>query len=416
MPGGLDLENMTDTWDERRPATGSSANRTGVRQGILPASPPLAWTILAIVACMAALSLYIGVSEALVTGTDFQWSGARLIGQHLDPWKIMLSGDPSHLIRPGQTPNYLHELYIFLLPVGYLSLSKALAVWCIVNLLMLGCTLRLVTRMFAMGRMHSILLTLLVLSSTPFRMTMSNGQHGIFILLMMTLFFYLRESGARGIFLGISYSKYSFSPLLVFFLLFKRRFKTLLVSTLAPGVGLFLVWLLIHGNLRTLALEPFKLSRYGVGLGYGDVMTPIEMALRSAGSSPQLAYQIPTLVGMLAAVIAAFLLARAKGLNERAHFALILPLTLLCFKHLLYDYVVMLVPMALVLMARRSVARTVALLGILYFWFGSTFINRIESELHVGTVVCNSIVLLVTVLFLARVAATSSIPMAGSTE
>ena len=402
---------MVDTHIHPQPVRASGDNRD-IRDGVLPASPALAWAIIAILACMAALSLYVGVREALVTGIDFQWSGARLIGQHLDPWKIMIDGDPNHLIRPGQTPNYLHELYVFLLPTGYMTLSKALAVWCVVNLILLSGTLWLVTRMFEIDRMHSILLTLLVFSSTPFRMTMSNGQHGIFILFMMTLVFYFGKPAARGFFLGVSYSKYSFSPLLVFFLILKRRFKTLLMSAIAPAIGLFVVWRLIGGNLLTLALEPLRLSRYGVGLGYADIMTPIEMTLRGAGYSAQLAYLIPTIVGMVAAIIAAIVLARTRQLSEKAQFALILLLTLFCFKHLLYDFVVMLVPLALVLTAAKSTARTIALIGILYFWFGSTIVNRLESDLHVITVVCNGLILLTITFACAKIA--TAVPEAAT--
>jgi Glycosyltransferase family 87 len=396
---------MADPQSDRQPVTGFSSNDNRTVQGVLPASPTLAWAIIAIVACMAALSLYVGVREALVTGIDFQWSGAHLVGEHIDPWKTMINGDPNHLIRPGQTPNYLQELYVILLPEGYLPLPKALAVWCGVNLLLLSATLWLVIRMFGLNRMHSILLFLLTLSSTPFRMTMSNGQHGIFILFLMTLVFYLRAPTARGFFLGVSYCKYSFSPLLVFFLILKRRFVMLAMSAIAPAIGLLVVWRMLGGNLHTLALEPFRLSRYGVGLGYADIMTPIEMTLRNAGYSAQLAYLIPTIVGMLAAVVAAVVLSRTQRLSEKAQFAVILLLTLFCFKHLLYDFVVMLVPLAIVLIAGKSAARTVALIGILYFWFGSTIVNRLESELHVITVVCNGILLLVTTMAVAKTAA-----------
>jgi Glycosyltransferase family 87 len=394
---------MSDLQHNADPVTESSTHNSRTPQGVLPQRAALAWAVLAIVGCMAAISLYVGVREALVTGTDFQWSGARLIGQHIDPWKTMMEGDPNHQIRPGQTPNYLHELYMFLLPVGYLSLSKALAVWCAVNLLLLSATLWCVIRMFHMDRMHAILLALLVLSSTPLRMTLSNGQHGLFILLMLTLVFYLRAPAARGIFLGISYSKYSFSPLLVFFLILKKRFLMLIMSAVVPAVGLFVVWRMLHGsNLLTLATEPLKLSRYGVGLGFADIMTPIEMTLKNAGYSAQLAYVIPTAVGMLAAVISAVTLARMKNLSENAQYALILLLTLFCFKHLLYDFVVMLAPLAIVLTAGKSAARTIALIGILYFWFGGTIVGRLESELHVVTVICNGIVLLITTLSVAR--------------
>lgn len=374
------------------------------RHSFLPASARLATTILAALGVIGMLSLAVAVREAFKTGIDFQWSGARLVGQHIDPWKVFLDGDPQHWIIMGQIPNYLHELYILLLPIGMLSLPRALMVWCFINLAMVAAILLLTVRMFGLDRRHALLLTSLVLASTPFRMTLSNGQHGYLILLLLTLFFSVRNTATRGLFLGLSYAKYSFSPLLVFFLALRLRIVVLLLSAIPPAIGFFLVWHMVHGDAKTLLMEPFVLARTTVGLGYADVMTPIEMILRGAGYPAHLISSIPTLVGMGMAVVCAVVLSRRRDLEERVQFALILLLTLFCFKHLLYDFVVMLVPMALLFTLPASRARIVAFCGILYFWFASTVVNRLEHDLHAATVIVNSVILLATTIALTRAA------------
>lgn len=65
---------------------------------------------------------------------DFQWSGGRVLLQHIDPWMEYLRGDPAHRFILSQVPNYLPVLYVLLVPVGLLSLSYAKGLWVFCNL------------------------------------------------------------------------------------------------------------------------------------------------------------------------------------------------------------------------------------------------------------------------------------------
>lgn len=326
--------------------------------GVLPQSAAFTRAILIVLALLAIVSSYVAVREALSSGIDYQWSGAHLLSLHQDPWKTYILGDPNKQIILGQQPNYLHEFYVILLPLGSMPFETARAFWCVINLVLLAGILVMISRLFQLDRNHSILLALLVLSSTPFRVTMSNGQNGIFILFMFTLLFYFRNRAVKGLALGLSYSKYSFSPLLVLVLLFKRRFGVFLISLIPPAIGLVCTWFILGGNIKQLAFEPLQTSKIAMGPGFGDVMTPLEIGLRHAGFAPNLAYLIPTLVGLSSAVIFAFFIARAKNLDEKIQFAVIIALTLFCFKHVVYDFIVLLVPVAAALNAKKSTART----------------------------------------------------------
>jgi hypothetical protein len=347
------------------------------RIGILPKS--LAWrrAILITLGLMAMVSTFVAVKDAVIGGIDFQWSGAHLLAQHQDPWKTYIDGDPQREIILGQQPNYLAEFYLLLGPLGRMPFPRALAWWCGLNLLFLAGNLFLARRMFHLDRDHTILLTLLVLSSTPFRVTMSNGQHGIFILLMLGLVFYARSSWAKGIALGISFGKYSFSPLVVMVLLVKKRLDVILISIIPPLVGLLIAWRMLGEKLRTLAFEPIATSKLAMGPGNGDIMTPLEIFLRNheVGAGPS--YTVPALFGLTVAIVVAVWIGRNRCLDERMQFAVAIVMTLFCFKHVEYDFVVLLVPIAAALMAPKSGSRTIVLLGMVHFWFLMSIVNRI---------------------------------------
>ena len=70
---------------------------------------------------LAFLSVADGIRNSILHSLDFQWSPARLLANHVDPWATYLAGDPSHRILLNQVPNDLHELYVAMLPFGYLA-------------------------------------------------------------------------------------------------------------------------------------------------------------------------------------------------------------------------------------------------------------------------------------------------------
>jgi len=365
---------------------------------------PQRCAVLFVLLLAAAISSSVAIKEALVGGIDFQWSGAHLLGAGRDPWMIYLSGDKGHEIILGQQPNYLPELYELLMPLGAMQFSRALAWWCVINLLMLGLTLAMVCRLFNLDRFHAAVAALLILSSTSFRVTMSNGQHGIFILFLLTTLYYLSNSVFRGFALGLSYSKYSFSPLFVLVMLLRRRWGIFFLSLVPPLIGLLIAWRILGGNLLALAFEPLKTSKIAMGPGDGDIMTTVELLLRYAHLSPGLVYLLPTLLGLALAIAAAVAISRFNVGGE-TEFALVTVFTLFCFKHGLYDYVVLLVPVALLLAAPRSKARLFGLAAVGYFWFASSVLNRLGPGLRLDVSLLNlamMVVLCVAVVWISR--------------
>jgi hypothetical protein len=377
--------------------------------GVLPTKPMLRFLVLAVLAVMAAVSTYVGVKEAAFSdptteGIDFQWSGANLLSQHQDPWKLFINHQDKGKIILGQQPNYLAELFLLLEPLGRMPFPEAVKWWCGLNLIFAGCIVYLLSKMFALDRDHTLLVTFLLMASMPFRVTLHNGQHGLFVLLMLCLAFFPRNPILKGLALGVSYSKYSFAPVIVMMLLVKRRVGTVLVSFIPPLVGLLVAWGVLGGSLRILALEPFAVAKIAMGPGSSDIMTFLETLLRRLQISPALTFSIPSALGLLAAAVSAIWIGRNRRMDDKLQFAVALILTLMCLKHVEYDFVVLVVPVAAAVMAPRSKAQVVVLLCALHFWLLTPIIGHIFSaqRVYAPEVLIYGILLLVMAIAASR--------------
>jgi hypothetical protein len=377
----------------------STTTRGNSRLGILPASPKLRILILTVLAVMAAASTFVGVKEAAFSdpgteGIDFQWSGAHLLSQHEDPWQLYIRHQDKGKIILGQQPNYLAELFLLLQPLGRMPFQQAVKWWCGLNLLFTWAILSMVRKIFHLDRDHTLLVALLLMASMPFRVTLHVGQHSLFVLLMLCLTFYSRNPILKGLALGVSYSKYSFAPLIVIMLLVKRRIGIILISIIPPLVGLLVAWRMLGGSFINLTLEPFEVAKLAMGPGAADIMTPFEILLRTLGLPVGLTFSIPAMLGLVAAVVAAIWIGRNKRMDERLQFAVALVFTLICLKHVEYDFVVLVVPMAAAIAAPPSKARALILLCGIHFWFLTPIIQRIFPEVSAIKILAYSFLLL----------------------
>lgn len=329
---------------------------------------PIVW-INAALALPAVISLYAGFRNALSRSQDFQWSGAYLTLHRLDPYRQFLNHDPDHRILLSQTPNYLHELYLLLLPLGALSFSHAKPLWAALNCLFAVSCVFLLRRIYDLPRSHALLILLLLFASTPFRIVVGNGQQSLLELLFFCLIFYFTRPTGQGVALGLSYSKYSFSPVVFLYLLFRRRFRVLAISFIPALAGLLVMALLVHRSPVTLSVEPLLVSRKGVGAGLGDLMTIIQTAVQAV-LPESIVGKLMYAAALGASVVCAFLLSRRESPNLRSDAAALAVANLMFFTHLTYDYVFLALPLASVLAVPAQKAKTGILAAIALLWFG----------------------------------------------
>lgn len=347
----------------------------------------------AALAVPAIISVGAAVWHGLRQGQDFQWSGAHMLGVHIDPYLQFLQHDPGHRILGSQVPNYLHELYVLLLPLGLLPFGIAKDIWVAINIGFSGACVWLLGRIYELTRIRVLLLALLFGMSTPFRITVNNGQNALLETLLLTLL--LTAVARGGPVLGMSYFKYSFSPIFVCYLAMRRRWSWLVKSAAVPLLGLAIFWALVHGNLFREAMEPFAVSgNSGVAVGAGDLMSGDyyfrqRFAQNPTGRSGLSLAVVGSVV--LGAVVA---LRRAK---DRDAFPALICASLMLFVHLTYDYVALAIPVAALLSSAtretipmRKSRRILAGASIGLLWYVLPSANRFGVAIWPGFLVYTS--------------------------
>ena len=356
---------------------------------------------------LAFLSIADGIRNSLLRSIDFQWSPARLLTIHVDPWATYLAGDPGHRILLNQVPNDLHELYVAMLPFGYLPLMPAKIIWALINVALVLLSCRLVAQLYELSGRKAWLFTLLVLTSTSARVTIGNGQITALVLASLALWAVAQSSRSRGLLLGIAWAKYSVPPVLAAFLFLRRRWRLLFYSVLPPAAGC----LFFYGWLRTpfwsLLMEPFRTSRNNVSPGLANMMALSEIALRHPPLfrpvpdafylSPAAGWTaaIPYLSGIaLAVAIAILFFLRGRQVDGRVFMACLTTACLLCFKHQIYDFLFLMFPLAVALRAEGNAARNWLLGLIAYFWYGERLLHIRRWEFWPAVVIVSFFLLL----------------------
>ncbi len=378
--------------------------------------PPVLWlgTLLALV------SVADGVRNSILHSLDFQWSPARLLARHIDPWAVYLAGDIGHRILLNQVPNYLHELYVWILPFAFLPELPAQLIWAAVNIALVLVSCACVARLYELDGRRAWLLTIFVLTSTPFRVTIGNGQVTALVLASLALWAVAASSSARGLLLGITWLKYSVPPVLALFLLLRRRWRLLACSAIPPAAGFLFFYAWLPTPFWTLLAEPFRCSTRNVSPGLANAMAVSEIFLRRPplfravpdafylSARPGWQDIAPYLCGVaLAIAIAIYFFRHGKethasqvtpaapySIDGRIYLACLTAASLLCFKHQIYDFLLLLFCLAIALKAPPSTARNWLLILIAYFWYAERLVHIRRWEFWPAVVVLSFLLLI----------------------
>lgn len=343
------------------------------------------WMALLILLGVAAVfSLVRGIHHAFqYESHDLQWLDARLLGQHIDPWQEELSGAPHHL-RHFSPPNYLHLLYLLLLPFGLLNFHSAEIVWCAASICFSVLTVLLLQRLFSLDRLQAILILCLLWMSSPFRVVLEVGQMSLFELFFFCAAYAAVSTWLGGICFGVSLAKYSFSPIAGLLFLLRGRIRFLLIAAAVALVGLLGVHLLLPTPLLQLAREPLVVSRTAVSPGIADLMTYAEFFFKSHVDTVR-AINFSYALALGCSIAYAIFLSRFN-LSRGAELTLVSLASLLFFKHLIYDYVFLVIPLSYALSGHKHNTRRKRpiILGVLAFWFLAALLARSVGDFTVN--------------------------------
>lgn len=348
---------------------------------------PIRYAVLALLGVAALLSAAIGVRHAMQYGChDLQWMGARLVGQRIDPWQEDLAHFPHHYLH-FSPPNYLHLLYLILLPLGLLNFHSAEILWTASTVCLSVLCVLMLRNLFHLDGFQTALALCLLWMSSPFRVVLEVGQMSFFELFFLTGAYLAVSSALGGLSFGVSLVKYSFSPAAALLFLFRGRVRFLLYAIGVSIVGLVGVWMFVGTPISRLALEPLRVSSAptAVSPGFADLMTLAEHMLKShiaLSRAREFAYAL----GLVGSAAYALLLSRFR-LSRSSELTLISIASLFFVKHLVYDYVFLLVVLCFALTCKNLKIKGSLIAGVITFWFILPFFfKRAQDDngVHLG--------------------------------
>lgn len=239
---------------------------------------------------ISALSILLAIKKGVNNSPDFQWDAAKIIANRIDPYEASLNEssiynrmyfDEYGVLEANQFPSLLWLLY----PYTFFSASTAKIAWMISNILFLAGSIILLHKMYwyRINKVDIHILMGVLLSSGCIRSQLHLGQHTLFsfFFFLCALYFCEKNTIMSGIFLAISYFKYSITAPLMLVFIYKKRYKEVIVS-LIPHIFLTIfsaIWL--RKSPISLILLPLKFADINLSTaGFADISSVIGKILQ----------------------------------------------------------------------------------------------------------------------------------------
>ncbi len=212
---------------------------------------------LAVLALLAAVSVFQGARNALEFSQDLQWDAAKALAMGLDPYELSKSPEEAvnypqlaefygmfteKGLKQSMEANQFPSLLLLLYPVTLFSPAAARVVWLILNLLFTAGIIALAKKTFfeKAGNYEYAVIVLVMLAGTPFRNQLGVGQHTLFSFFFFMLAVYIDKmrpvgSDAANMLLTafclfVSFFKYTLTAPLALYFLYRKRYAALAVS------------------------------------------------------------------------------------------------------------------------------------------------------------------------------------------
>jgi hypothetical protein len=321
---------------------------------------PVATVLLGLVAALLTAK---GLMSAIASSKDFEWGPAKVLLDRQNPYLEFMRG--GNELVDAAPPNYLPLLYFVLSPFALLSFGTAKVIWAALNVAMAIGAAIAVGRAAGWRGWGAALLVVTFLTSTPFRNAIANGQQALLILSCVIVAFAVRPAAFAGAGLALAVTKYSFAPPMVLVLALRRRLSVIGWAVAISVVVAACFAVVVRSSLLDVLVQPLHVHQKAVGSGVADLMSVAQAAFGLDNSSSVL--YILAIVGcvVLTAASARFVIA-ADWIDALSIASLI---SLLCFKHLPYDFCFLL-PVVVTGIRASGVRRVVILGAVAYFWYG----------------------------------------------
>ena len=322
----------------------------------------------------------ISISYALIIANtngsmDFPYSPSKIFIDKINPYEYFLySKDTSRFIGV-QYPVYAHATFILFSPFTYFEWEFSRAAWSIFNVLLGLLCSYIFLKKAEINKSALIFLTCIFCVSTPFRNCIGNGQISFFILLCYSAYL-LNNIYLKSFFVGISYIKYSFMPIMLFTLFLRDGLKQLLISVLFCLIGWIIFSFYLNQNIFETLFQPVivALSGFDDTLTRGDLYTILTRIFKIDNS-----YLVIFTIFLITFVF-------SKNISKISDSFLVVNLMLIVslftFGHLIYDYVVLLPALIYSFKNLNYLRAKISFFIIIYFWFGIRIMEKIKMILY----------------------------------
>lgn len=342
--------------------------------------------MIAALAALAILSVVQGCQNAAQYSQDFQWDAAKVLMQGFNPYDESLHPSDAMLslgyeeYYKQMEANQFPSLLMLLFPYTLLPPLAARYAWIVSNLIFTALMCLMLRKTFFSGLSNRMQITLylLMLAGTPWRNQIGVGQHTIFSFLFFLLGVYLSERKKpvlSALCLFVGWFKYTLTVPLALYLVYKRRWKELILSVIPHVILTAVAAFMVHDSVINMILKPLKVASVLSGEGSMDIG-----ALLGGGSFAML-LTVVLLAGLFAAVC--FM---PEG-HDLTVITCLLLWSLIITYHRSYDYFVLILPFAwLVSMYERKERTAVYWCGcyillILAVFFGLRIFHESPASL-----------------------------------
>ena len=170
----------------------------------------------------------------------------------------MLDGNTEKILM-SQYGEYLHGLYVILIPYGLMQWHLAKIFWLITNLFILIYLPIKLSQKFLLSKIETYLVLFFFSCCIVTKVQLITGQQTLLVLLFFSLPF-IFNSKLSSFLSGISYFKYTIGYSLFFYFLIIKDFKKLFLSVLPAFFGWIIYSILTKSNLFDTVLQPFQLA------------------------------------------------------------------------------------------------------------------------------------------------------------
>lgn len=294
---------------------------------------------------LAAGSAVAGIRNALTASQDLQWQPVGRILQRENPYTPILDGTADTFLE--QIPNYPVSGYTFLLPLGLFDWETAKPIWVVCNIIFTILLIAGLQKLFPLGRENLFLTVMLFVAGSSWRITVGNGQHGLFVLSFFVWAVVWSEQNKKrpilsALFLAISLFKYTLTAPLAIYFVWKRQWRPLITALLIHTLltGIMAMWL--HESPFALIRQPFQVAAMATTIGDYDIFSLSRMM-----GLGELIPAVLALIILLALTVIPPI--RAKFISPLHALSTLALIAYILFFHRSYDLILLIFPLWLIM-------------------------------------------------------------------